>query len=963
MLMNFMLGFGVLGKIFSWIGNLLSCLGDIIKFFLFLIIWQPFMLILIILMALVTFAELTFKALAGINPVYLNGIRYSGASGGSGQDLVYAFITDGSVQNVFFSILALSFVLLLILTIVALIKAEFTLDLKGSAKGPIIARSLKSLANFLVVPVVSLISVLGVNFLTRTVYDLFGTGAGGTMAGKCLMLGLYNANNARNSRSFAAKLSNGDYIEENPFSGKSQTEIAALIDDCFAGKREAEIQFQEGITGGFNMFSGVGWHYSFGNFDDGYTNVAGLFAWVPTSKAKLGFESITALFFWYNIFKFDLIMPIGTALVMLYILLTTCLALVKRLFELTILFLLAPPMIAIAPLDGGAAEKRWRQEFMKRLLAVIAPVFAFNMYFLLVPLFENIKIFDLTALNISALSGVSAVGGTMSGAVMAVIVAFYVIFDILFQVIAIIVGLEVVRDASALLSSLMGVDDLVKSGGELGKKYMEKGKGAVKMGVTAATMLAGSGAFKGAATMLKGRATKMGNMFSKQGRAKNRLDKQIASEKKAGVYDENNKSEAVKAIESEIAEIQQEKQYKKEVSAENKQKKQEKRNTGKRADRRARIQMDRGLKFKNDKAAAKDEYEKAVKEHGVGSDEAVKAYAKYAKYGADNDQRSRELIQKSVDSSSFSRGAKSVFSHIAKPFTISSGFTKDLFGKFDKQAAFAKTKEAFLKPFQEGGDGGYRRVLDAMNGLMGDYGNTFFKPLWNDKARNDLLFYSVPESKQHDQDIQQKLWNTSNDKYRDEQNRIQQEKNTKNMIASMKANTQGNEGLQARLNDLTEAIRRANEMGDKEQVKKLEGDKVELYSQLGVDKTYKEYQEESKKGVTGPVTKALEGEKARLASQASADAIAEHMKDGSLKAAAENATKLKASLEGAKLSTKLDDSSATKIAAAMAEALRKNPAGKGQGDVEKVVSEVIKEQNGQFKEVVQALLDAIKELK
>ncbi len=948
-LLNLMLGFGFLGKLFSFIGNLLSVIGDIIKFFLFLIIWQPFMLILIILMALITFAELTFKALAGINPVYLNGIKYSGASG-NGQDLVYAFITDGAVQNVFFSILALSFVLLLILTIVALIKAEFTLDLKGSAKGPIITRSLKSLANFLIVPAVSLISILGVNFITRSVYEIFGTGVGGSMAGKCLMLGLYNANNARNSRVFADKLSEGVDIEsgQNPFQGKSQTEIAGLIDACFSGQREAEIQFSNGVLGGFSMFSGAGWDYSFNS--DGYTNIAGLFSWVPTSKAKLGFESITALFFWYNIFKFDLVMPIGTALVMLYILLTTCLALVKRVFELTILFLLAPPMIAIAPLDGGNAEKRWRQEFMKRLLAVIAPVFAFNMYFLLVPLFENIKIFDLSALNITAISQVGAVGGTMTGFI-GVVIAFYAIFDILFQVIAIIVGLEVVRDASALLSNLMGVDDLVKSGGELGKKYMEKGKNAVKAGVAIGSMVAGGGAFKGAAKLLKGRAGKIGgkigNMMSSKGRAMNRLDKakqqrdELGEDKVTALK----KGETIEGLEESL----KNNEYGDGLFGKGNGKFNQFLNPVKRMEAGKARRKEAEENFDKNKGIVKRYL--SLKKPGTAEYERAKVlYEK--KYGGDDDKKTEYLKKQQGRKAQggifgnlahgMSAAGQGIKSGLGKAggwigdHTASGAFTKSLFGDLTKQVDFKRTKNAFLKPFQEGGDGGLRRALDATNSLFGETGNTFFKPLWNPNARHDLLFNSVPESKLQESIINQELWKKGNAAFEEKEaikrNAAAAEAYDKQFITQMMAEKQGPR-FYSRFSDLVKKQQDAHNAGDvnmsnlyAEQLKTM----LDNNGITGkVNAFYKGYQEDLKNGGSGSYIKQVEDYKQKLRAQADENVKKERKGVSEESSSSTDSTKIEGEVK-----TKLTPDNISALAKKIGEEIAKAMKGEGSSKID-----------------------------
>lgn len=462
-------------------------IGDLLAGLLFGLLFLPFILIFQGILNIANFAETTFKKLAGLDTIYLNGQGYSG-SDGTGQDLVYAFISDAAIQDVFWSIVALSVVLLFILTIVAMIRSEFTIDLKGAAKMPIITRALKSLVNFIMVPAVSIFGIFAVNFLNKSLFDMFG-GDTTTIVQKVFYVASYNANRARIDNSFASALSSNDYGDGvkvfdtgNPFSGMSGEGLAKYIDDGF----------QDCINLG-----NVKYHKT--SIDDlckaeeasgGYANWTTIIMQYP-GNAKLSMMNMSTVNFYYDLGSFDWILGIGTGIVIGWLLLSVCLVLVKRVFEITILFLLSPAMVAIAPLDGGQAEKKWRSEFMKRLLAVIGPIFAYNTYFLMMPLFENIS------LSISA-AGI-ATTTPMLGAIADAFTTFLNMYDIFFQLICIIVGLGIVKSASALLSSLLGVDDLVKAGGEAAKKAVDVGKKAA-LGATAI----GGVAFKGAAAIAKG---------------------------------------------------------------------------------------------------------------------------------------------------------------------------------------------------------------------------------------------------------------------------------------------------------------------------------------------------------------------------------------------------------------------------------------------------------------------------
>lgn len=467
--MTYMFG-GIVSDFFNWIGdffgNIFDTLGhyliELFRIIVFGILYKIFSWLCI----LVDFVENLFKSLAGIDAITVDGNTYGGPD--SGQDLVYAFITDAKVLDVFWAIIALSLVLLLVFTIVAFIKSEFTLDLKSSAKGPIIGRAFKSLVNLIAVPAVSIIAIFGVNFLTRSIYSLFQNETGDSLASQCFKVGALPANRARSDSEFAEYLSSGKWIEAgtNPFS--SGGDIADAIDEAFIHSDKSNITFRK--IGAFDK-------NKFVDEEEGYADWFTLVAGYPPPETPFHYSSYRMVNYFYDVAEFQYLFAIGSAVTLAWTLLTVCLVLIKRVFELTILFLLAPPMTAIAPLDGGQAEKKWRQEFTKRLLSVVGTVFAYNMYFLLIPIFTEIKIFgetDNPALN--------AIGAVLNMP----IIGF---FNNLFQIICVMVGVTIIKSASGLISTLLGIEDLVKSGGEAAKKALASGKAAV--GLAAGVTLAG----------------------------------------------------------------------------------------------------------------------------------------------------------------------------------------------------------------------------------------------------------------------------------------------------------------------------------------------------------------------------------------------------------------------------------------------------------------------------------------
>lgn len=398
--------------------------------------------------SIVNFAEMLFKKLAGIDPIMTDRGE---------MNILDVFIKSNEIWGLFVSIIILSIVLLFIFTIVAVIKSEFSLDAKSSAKGPIIARSLKSLAMFLIVPAVSLMGIYAVNAITDTINSMMKGSDETTMVNQVFYAMSYNANKARINKEFADFINgyssrNGDkYANDNggAFKG-SQDQVAYQIDMAFKGNLKCEYKYKW-ISFPLDMIDAQ--------------DFSTLFMPVIGSRSTYSIWDITQVNLYYSVMDMDYIVGLGSALVITYMLLSMCVVLVKRIFEIVILLLLAAPMISLAPLDGGSASKKWQGEFIKRVIAIVAPVFAINMYFIMIPLFSRITLFNpvgsLGAVGAISLSNVGSIG---------TVAALYATYDTLFQLLLICVGMSVVKTASALLCNLLGIQDLLKEGHEQTKK-------------------------------------------------------------------------------------------------------------------------------------------------------------------------------------------------------------------------------------------------------------------------------------------------------------------------------------------------------------------------------------------------------------------------------------------------------------------------------------------------------------
>ncbi len=163
---------------------------------------------------LINFVLSLFKQLAGIEAMTLTaGDKYITVGGeGNWTDITYAFITSDAVSTTFWTIFGMCIALLVVFTIFAIVKSEFSTDVKNAAKLPILERAVKSVINFLLIPVISLASLYGANMLTKAVYYTFNSDSKYYITNVIFNAGATQANRASLDDGFANFLLASDTV-------------------------------------------------------------------------------------------------------------------------------------------------------------------------------------------------------------------------------------------------------------------------------------------------------------------------------------------------------------------------------------------------------------------------------------------------------------------------------------------------------------------------------------------------------------------------------------------------------------------------------------------------------------------------------------------------------------------------------------------------------------------------------
>lgn len=484
-------------KLLGNFGNVISgLLGGLLEY-IFAIFYYIFLGISSVLCVI----QILFYKMAGVGEGSLGTVYVSGSPT---DNLVLGFLFSSQVVNAFISMLILSVILLIVFTFIAIIKSEFALDLKGSAKGPIIARAFKALAYFIAVPVTSVFGIYAIQGLTKTLFQMTGGEGSQALFIKCFNVGAYEANRARYDQEFYERLNAGWNNNGGDFTGSTADELAAKIDSAFINglaikKTELKSQYlgsdgsvvvnQDDIDFEGDYFVHAKWTArAIGDID------SHLLIWVYPENEVSGSMTyspfkVGLIHYYYDMVDFNYILMIGSLIVLTYYMLMTTVGLIKRVFDITILMLISPAMIALEPLDDGAARKKWVKEMYSRVISVAAAVFAMNMFFLLVPVFSTVSLFGTSK---SATGAVQAVGssivGTTTSSSMGVIGATIIltilsplIVDAIFQVFVIIMGSMVVKNASAMVSSMLGANDLIKEGTDMAKSVGQTAAKGIKM--------------------------------------------------------------------------------------------------------------------------------------------------------------------------------------------------------------------------------------------------------------------------------------------------------------------------------------------------------------------------------------------------------------------------------------------------------------------------------------------------
>lgn len=483
--------------------------------------------------------QLLVRKVAGLDVVYYSSDTILGGAEASKEsgDLVLRFIRtiftgdNAILSNIFWALIILALILLIITTFVAVLRSEYAAtDAKSASKGKIIGKAFKAIASFAIVPIVCFfgiylsniilqaldtitsgtssseiggatytvtdeegktttynISNLFQQFTTETdqktyiAYNFWGKSdqvhvatTSTPISGLVFKASAYKANRIRNSTTFQNHLTETN-VSAGVFNnfGQQYSRAANLLDECYANSYTLKTAASLGSNDDFNK----SFLYPFGDRSSFIGNYA------PDSIQSFDKNDVKQVWFYYDLWSFNFVICIGALVVAAKLLIYLTFGLMKRIFELVVLFLIAAPISSLMPLDDGAALKKWREKFTSKVIAAYGPIVGLNLFFVILPFITEINFFNIPFV------------------------------DSIVSMLFVIVGLIMVKDLCGTISELVGGDDAMKGGegmaGEVGGTLSKIGQVAA---MPAGLAVKGSKlAFKG----IKGATNKISSMRDK----------------------------------------------------------------------------------------------------------------------------------------------------------------------------------------------------------------------------------------------------------------------------------------------------------------------------------------------------------------------------------------------------------------------------------------------------------------
>ncbi len=419
------------------------------------------------ILALIDYVEVMFRLLAGLE---VDGVQLNlGSSSDKGGDLVMQLIRTPEIRDAFLAMVVVGMFLLIITTIFQMIKVEYTTEGAKNAKGPILNKAFKGMANMIMLPALCIFGVIIGNQIldlldkaTKPDSDKYGQSA--TISGTL----------------FVAAASDAFYREDdwwvnlytldiNQASTQLLLNIFPIIidsisdawEDTFQTEADKDYQLSESERKSYESMIASG---------------------------TISYWNVGAITMIYNYSKINYLLLIFGGCIVIKTLYSTCFGMIVRLYQCGMLFIISPAVIGMTPINEGGLGK-WRSSFIGQVLSAYGVVLALNIFFILVRVLLSIE-FNFTSWD-SYYFGASMMEG-------------------LLKAIIVMGGAISIEKFAKEIGGYFGAADAIGQGKEMQKGISDTAKKAASTAVTVAMAATGAGGAAVGAAKSLGDAMKAG---------------------------------------------------------------------------------------------------------------------------------------------------------------------------------------------------------------------------------------------------------------------------------------------------------------------------------------------------------------------------------------------------------------------------------------------------------------------
>lgn len=358
-----------------------------------------------------------FRQLAGIETV-------------DGTDLISLFLNNDGITKIFFGILIISVVVTAISIIVAIVKAF--VNLSGGERKSISKITGQGIGTVFISLLMAGIMIGGISMASSFLHDVnaaFGLGDDSEICNDLFDIAVddgayymeaiyeqetwYNPATGQNELKFDK---NGDpvYVYLKDADGN------VVLDSNGEPQKKIKSYEKKPVLDENGYPIGDGWtktgkeakaKSNWSILDENADTILGDFSkdwpWIFPNHDK---QSHEGLIYWGS---FNFILGYVATILVLVAVISACLGLVKRIYDIVILFLSLPLIVSTIPLDDGARFKVWRETVISKVILAYGAVFAVNVFMIMVPIITTLHITKIMKMILIVGGGLSISGGML----------------------------------------------------------------------------------------------------------------------------------------------------------------------------------------------------------------------------------------------------------------------------------------------------------------------------------------------------------------------------------------------------------------------------------------------------------------------------------------------------------------------------------------------------------------------